>query len=203
MSNSKHLAFGLFTAALLGLAACDRGGGVESDPARPQAEVASPDAADLGGQRTLEEGGTAPGAEARASREGGVDREDPRDGPQPQHDGGAPLWAANRSLTAEEAARKQFERNGETFGADTVAEYVDQAHAFIAKPPSGVERATRSRNGDKLFYDAKSNTFLVATKDGAPRTMFKPDDGAEYWARQKAQASGSGNARRSGGDDQG
>ena len=202
MTVSKHLAFGLLTAALLGLAGCDRGGGVESEPARPQAEVASPDAADLGGQRTLEEGGSPP-ASQRASRDGGEDREDPRDGPQPQHDDGAPLWAANRSLSAEEAARKQFERNGETFGADTVAEYVDQAHAFVANPPAGVQRATRSRNGDKLFYDAKSNTFLVATKDGAPRTMFKPDDGAEYWARQKAQASGSRNARRSGGDDQG
>jgi pyocin large subunit-like protein len=201
MRDVKHMAFGLLAAAALGLTACERGGGAEGEPARSQAEVASPDAADLGGQRTLEEGGS-PSSDQRASREEGGDREDPRDGPQPQHDDGAPLWAANRSLTAEEAARKQFERNGETFGADTVAEYVDQAHAFIAKPPAGVERATRSRNGDKLFYDPKSNTFLVATKDGAPRTMFKPDDGAEYWAKQKAQASGRSSARRSG-DDQG
>jgi filamentous hemagglutinin len=79
------------------------------------------------------------------------------------------MWAANKELTAAEAAQKQFRRNGETFGADTVEEYVDQAHAFLAKPPSGVERATRSRNGDQLLYDPKSNTFLVATRDGAPR----------------------------------
>jgi pyocin large subunit-like protein len=111
------------------------------------------------------------------------------------------MWAANKELTAAEAAQKQFRRNGETFGADTVEEYVDQAHAFLAKPPSGVERATRSRNGDQLLYDPKSNTFLVATRDGAPRTMFKPDDGAEYWANQKRQASG--RARNGGGDDRG
>ena len=33
-------------------------------------------------------------------------------------------------------------------------------------------------NGDALLYDAKSNTFAVVTKAGAPRTMFKPRDGA-------------------------
>ena len=132
-----------------------------------------------------------------------AERDDPRDGPQPLHDTGAPVWAANSRLDAEEAAQRQFERNGGTFGADTVEEYVDQAHAFIAKPPAGVERATRSRNGDKLFYDAKSNTFLVATREGAPRTMFKPDDGADYWADQKKQAAGGRSARGRDTDDRG
>ena len=29
------------------------------------------------------------------------------------------------------------------------------------------------------------NVFAVANKDGAPRTMFKPDEGAAYWQKQK------------------
>ena len=42
-------------------------------------------------------------------------------------------------------------------------------------------------NGDKLIYNSKTNVFAVVTKDGAPRTMFKPRDGAAYWDEQKAR----------------
>ena len=38
-----------------------------------------------------------------------------------------------------------------------------------------------------LFYDAKDNIFAVANKDGAPRAMFKPDQGQAYWAQQKSR----------------
>jgi pyocin large subunit-like protein len=191
------LAAGLF--AGLGLSACERSG-VASEPAREQAAVASPDSADAAGEREYAARGGE--SEGRRAPDAG-DRDDPREGPQPLHDTGAPVWAANSRLAAEEAAQRQFERNGQAFGADTVEAYVDQAHAFISKPPSGVERVTRSRNGDTLMYDAKSNTFLVATRDGAPRTMFKPDDGAEYWTKQKQQAAGGERARAGGSNDRG
>ncbi len=185
---------GVFAASVLVLSACDRGG-VENEAARAEntaAAVPSPDAEDLGATSTDSRPERRSGSRERA--------DDPREGPQPTHDDGAPLWAANRSNTAEAAAQRQFQRNGEAFGADTVDEYVDRAHAFIAKPPAGTERATRASNGDRLFYDPKSNTFVVATRDGAPRTMFKPDDGAAYWMQQKQQAPRQGGDRR---DDQG
>ena len=54
-----------------------------------------------------------------------------------------------------------------------------------ARPP-GAESVNR-KYGDRLIYDAKSNVFAVMTKDGAPRTMFKPRDGAAYWAQQKSR----------------
>ena len=41
--------------------------------------------------------------------------------------------------------------------------------------------------GRILIYDPKGNVFAVASKAGAPRTMFKPDDGMDYWAEQKAR----------------
>lgn len=186
----------VFAASVLVLSACDRDG-AENEPARAEnaaPAVPSPDAADIASDR--DDGG------ASSERASAGDRgDDPREGPQPVHDDGAPLWAANRDLTAAAAAERQFARNGQAFGADTVDEYVDRAHAFIAKPPTGTERATRAGNGDRLFYDPKTNTFLVATRDGAPRTMFKPDDGAAYWATQKRQASGQGGRRSGGGDD--
>jgi pyocin large subunit-like protein len=193
MASTKVL-MGVFAASVLVLSACERNA-AETEAARVEntaPAAPSPDAEDRAPAR----------AEARSERAGAARSEradDPREGPQPTHDDGAPLWAANRNNTAEAAAQRQFQRNGETFGADTVDEYVDRAHAFIANPPAGTEKATRASNGDRLFYDAKSNTFVVATRDGAPRTMFKPDDGAAYWTKQKQQAA----QRRGGRDDQG
>jgi hypothetical protein len=58
-----------------------------------------------------------------------------------------------------------------------------------------VQKVERS-NGDALLYDAKTNTFAVVTKGGAPRTMFKPRDGATYWQQQVSREQS-----RSNGDD--
>ena len=100
---------------------------------------------------------------------------------------GRPVWSQARNRTPEEGAQRSFERNGEDFNASTVDAYIQQAHAFIADPPAGTETVQR-RNGDTLYYHAPSNTFAVATRDGAPRTLFRPDEGAAYWAEQQASA---------------
>ena len=131
---------------------------------------------------------TAPSAVADA----GSNRPDPRDAEIPLVDG-KPMWSANRERTAQENAQAAFERNGEAFGADTLDAFVAKAHAFTENPPAGVQKIKRA-NGDTLLYDPKGNVFAVVTKDGAPRTMFKPDDGPAYWQEQKdkesARASG-------------
>ncbi|MDB5466064.1 MAG: hypothetical protein JWQ46_826 [Phenylobacterium sp.] len=97
---------------------------------------------------------------------------------------GKPVWAASRRYSADESAQHAFERNGETFGARSLDQYGKKAHAFVEHPPAGAQTLTRA-NGDMLFYDPKGHVFAVANKDGAPRTMFKPDDGASYWQVQK------------------
>jgi pyocin large subunit-like protein len=99
---------------------------------------------------------------------------------------GAPMWSASQRYTAEENARRSFERNGADFGARDMDDFVRKAHAFVDKPPRGTETLTR-RNGDTLFYNAERNVFAVANRDGAPRTMFKPDEGAAYWEEQKGR----------------
>jgi len=99
---------------------------------------------------------------------------------------GKPMWSPSRRGTAEENAQRSFERNGADFGAKSLDDFVKKAHAFVEDPPAGTQRLTR-RNGDVLLYDAKANVFAVANKDGAPRTMFKPEEGAAYWDEQKTR----------------
>ena len=97
---------------------------------------------------------------------------------------GKPMWAANRKHTAAENAQYQFTKNGQDFGASNENDYVTKVHAFVDSPPAGAETIDRN-NGDRLIYAASSNTFAVVSRDGAPRTMFKPRDGASYWSEQK------------------
>jgi pyocin large subunit-like protein len=99
---------------------------------------------------------------------------------------GKPYWAANRTRSAEENAQRSFERNGETFSAKSVDDYVAKVHGFVSDPPDGAETLKRA-NGDLLIYDRKGNVFAVVSRDGAPRTMFKPDEGEAYWDEQKAR----------------
>lgn len=182
-----RVVFSMGAAALaLTLAACGAGpsatGKAPAAPGAPPAAVASESAA------APAPGVTAPGATASA---------DPRDAPVPLAADGKPIWAANRKHTAQENADYQFGKNGKDFAALTEADYVQKAHAFVDTPPAGVQRVQRS-NGDSLLYDAGSNTFAVVTSAGAPRTMFKPRDGAAYWRQQVARENA-----RSNGDDSG
>ncbi|HEX6860345.1 MAG TPA: hypothetical protein VF138_09155 [Caulobacteraceae bacterium] len=114
---------------------------------------------------------------------------------------GRPMWSSNSKHSAQENAQYHFERDGEAFGAGSVEDFVRKAHDFVASPPKGAKVLTRA-NGDKLIYDPASNTFAVATKDGAPRTMFKPDDGPAYWEKQKADLNKQASRKRPR-DDQG
>ncbi|HEY8573432.1 hypothetical protein [Phenylobacterium sp.] len=152
------------TAALALLGACDNGPSAVA-PQAAGTQMATADAA-------------APAAKGSRSTQ-----TDHRTDPVKLVDG-KPIWAASRRASAEERARSAFERNGADFGAKNLDQYVRKAHAFVEHPPAGTQTLTRA-NGDMLFYDPKANVFAVANKDGAPRTMFKPDEGAAYWQKQK------------------
>lgn len=160
MKTALWLALGVSAASLL--AGCDNG---------PSA-VAGKQAA-----------GTQMATAAPPADRAGAPAVDHREDPVKLVDG-KPIWSASRRYSAEENARRAFERNGEVFEARTLEQFVKKAHAFVEHPPAGTETFTRA-NGDTLFYDPKGNVFAVASKEGAPRTMFKPDDGQVYWAQQK------------------
>lgn len=172
------------SAGMLALSACDNGPSAVAQQQAAGTQMAVPQ--------------DAPRETARGDT--GVDH---RNDPVKQIDG-KPMWSASRRYSAQANAQRAFERNGEAFGADTLDQFVKTAHAFVEDPPRGTLTLTRA-NGDTLFYDPKGNVFAIATKDGAPRTMFKPDEGMAYWdevkAREARRQSGRQTARRAGDDD--
>jgi pyocin large subunit-like protein len=168
------LALGISAAALL--AGCDNG--PSAVRSRASADASGPAAG--GGSEDRSSYARRGGSDAQA----GVDhRKD-----EVKLVEGKPLWSASRRFSAEENAQRAFERNGEAFGARSIDQFVKTAHAFVDHPPKGTLTLTRA-NGDTLFYDPKANVFAVANKQGAPRTLFKPDDGRAYWDKQKDQES--------------
>ena len=156
---------------LASLAACDNGASAVKAPKageRSSVEAAAPASSPESDGITRDRG-----------------RGDSRDAPV-KLVAGKPYWAANRTRTAEENAQRSFERNGQMFGARDADDYVAKVHAFVSDPPRGAETLKRP-NGDLLIYDPKGNVFAVVSREGAPRTMFKPDEGAAYWDEQKAR----------------
>jgi pyocin large subunit-like protein len=164
----KALPLALGISALALLSACDNGPSAVSKQA-------------AGTQMATASAPERSAASDRASADSAVDH---RKDAVAVADDGKPMWAPSRRNSAEEGAQKAFERNGEAFGADSLDQFVRKAHAFVGHPPKGTETLTR-QNGDTLYYNPKANIFAVANKDGAPRAMFKPDDGAAYWQKQK------------------
>lgn len=157
--------------AALGLSACDNGASaVETRDRAAVAEDAKPANGGSGA-----EAAKAPGATPAAK----------------------PALTANRRETVDAKVQRLFERNGADFGTSTAEAYLAAITAFTSQPPADAETVRRA-NGDVLIYQASTNTFAVVDADGVPRTMFKPDDGPAYWAKEKAAAPTFGQRRSTG-----
>lgn len=107
------------------------------------------------------------------------------------------VLTAGRRETVDAKVARLYERNGAAFGAGSAEDYLAKIQAFTGQPPRGTDTIKRP-NGDTLYYQASTNTFAVVARDGTPRTMFKPDDGPNYWQEQKASAPTFGQNRSGG-----
>lgn len=97
---------------------------------------------------------------------------------------GGPLWSSTKSKSAVENAFGHWSKHkGEFPELQNAKQYAERVKDFLKNPPKGTLTKTNSR-GDTLRYDPSTNTFGVLSKDGAPRTMFRPKDGMDYWNRQ-------------------
>ena len=168
----------LFAFGLAGLSAC--GGNPAAIAARDHKDPAAAD----DGYRSERAAYTAPADRDPPARAARSERSSSSEGAAPLV-GGKPMWAENRTHTARENAQYQFDQHGTELKAASVDDFVAKAHRFVGDPPAGTLTLTRA-NGDTLMFDPKSGLFGVARSDGAPRTVFKPEDGMAYWQAQKA-----------------
>jgi len=169
-SSAAPAVFGVAAIGLAALAGCDQR--LAAQPAREHDSFAALESMAATGTDPL----------------GSPERSRPAAAPVKQVDG-RPVWSDSRRYSADENARYQFEHHGAELGAAGFDDFVARAHAFVNAPPKGALTLTRA-NGDRLLYDPKSGLFGVARSDGAPRTVFKPEDGQAYWDQQVAEQSG-------------
>jgi hypothetical protein len=97
---------------------------------------------------------------------------------------GSPIWTPGRPGDPVQNAFKHWQDHGSEFPEFVNAkQYVEGTWDFITNPPAGTLTKTRP-NGDVLFYHPATNTFAVQSGSGAPRTMFRPTNGINYWNSQ-------------------
>jgi filamentous hemagglutinin len=95
----------------------------------------------------------------------------------------AVVWS-HGSDGPEANAEEHWEKHGAEFPQyHSAQQYERGAFDFVHHPPADALIKHR-RNGDTLFYEPSTNTFAVEDAQGEPRTLFKPDRGQAYWARQ-------------------
>ncbi|QZP08489.1 hypothetical protein [Caenibius sp. WL] len=95
-----------------------------------------------------------------------------------------PIWSQTAKKSSVENAFGHWQKHGSEFPEFVNSkQYVEGAKRFFDTPPVGTLTKTRP-NGDRIFYNPNTNTFGVQAPDGAPRTMFKPRNGPDYWSKQ-------------------
>jgi pyocin large subunit-like protein len=93
------------------------------------------------------------------------------------------IWSSGGKGSVKNAY-DHWRKHGSEFPEYTNAkQYVEGAKNFLKNSPDGTLTKTRA-NGDVLKYDPGTNTFAVMDASGAPRTMFRPNDGMQYWLQQ-------------------
>jgi RHS repeat-associated protein len=96
---------------------------------------------------------------------------------------GAKLWSKTKKMSSVQNAYGHFKKHGAEFPEFYNAkQYVEGTISFLHNSPSGT--LMKVRGGDILKYHPATNTFGVITSEGVPKTMFRPDDGMDYWLKQ-------------------
>jgi hypothetical protein len=95
-----------------------------------------------------------------------------------------PLWTSAKGKNGVQNAYAHFVKHRSEFPElQNALQYVKAAREIANSPSSKVLSKVRA-NGDRLFYDMNTNTFVSQRLDGALRTMFRPSNGLEYWNLQ-------------------
>ncbi len=83
-------------------------------------------------------------------------------------------WSRGDENDPAKNAYQHFRKHGADFGFNQAEQYYKAAHDFVTSPPAGTLSVVQ-QDGDMIFYNPDLNWFAVKTRDGVPRTLFKPD----------------------------
>jgi RHS repeat-associated protein len=96
----------------------------------------------------------------------------------------APIWSRTNRLSRVKNAYAHWLKHGKEFpNLQNAKQYAEAAENFVTNPPAGTLSKLRP-NGETVLYEPSTNTFAVKGADGAPKTMFKPSSGANYFNAQ-------------------
>ena len=76
-----------------------------------------------------------------------------------------------------------YEKHGHEFGNITKEEYLQKANDLINSDSPDILTKYED-DGDFMYFNKKTDEFLVLSPDGYIRTYFIPTDGIDYWNRQ-------------------
>ena len=66
---------------------------------------------------------------------------------------------------------------------DNAKQYVDKARNFFEEKSDDILEYSR-KNGELIKYNKITKEFGAFLEDGTPKTLFKPENGIEYWYKQ-------------------
>lgn len=85
------------------------------------------------------------------------------------------LWSPTMRRSSIQNGKDHWKKHGAEFPElHNSTEYMEYAYNFLNDPPRGTLTKFR-RNGDIIRYHPDSNTFGVLSKEGLPKTLFRPD----------------------------
>ena len=88
------------------------------------------------------------------------------------------IWSSGKSGKPLQNLMGHWQKHKKEFSEiNNVIEYLGMARNVVKTAQMSKTRA----NGEKLFYDPKTNTFVATLPDGTPKTMFRPKNGMEYF----------------------
>jgi YD repeat-containing protein len=85
---------------------------------------------------------------------------------------------------------RHFADHAAEWGAGNItnSSYLSRARSLLGSEPSGEILGFTREGGDILRYNTRTNEFAVGSSEGTIRTLFRPEDGIEYWYRQTGGA---------------
>ncbi|MDC0679128.1 RHS repeat-associated core domain-containing protein [Sorangium atrum] len=96
------------------------------------------------------------------------------------------LVSGVRGFASEAHLERHFAKHASEWGAGNMTKmgYAKRAETLLRSPVGGDVQGFTSKQGWTFRYNSQTNEFATMKPDGTIETLFRPRDGASYWADQ-------------------